>query len=332
MIKTVITAPRGGLGSLIVQEAYKRDDIHIVGGVGAPGRGYIGEDIGVVAGADGPVGAVVYDDIEKIIDECDLVLDFSTVELSMEVLESCRIHGKSLICGTTGFTQEQAEKFTEAGKDILTVDGLSKTIDGEKVLNKVSFIVRKGDKIAFVGENALAATTLFKILAGEMEPDEGSYKWGVSTSQSYFPNDNSAYFEGNTQTIIEWLRQYSTDETETYLRGFLGRMLFSGDDVYKPVNVLSGGEKVRCMFSRMMLFGSNVLMLDRPTDHLDLESITAVNNGLCDFKGNILFASHDHEFIQTIANRIIELNKDGIVDKFSDYEDYVQSKGGHIIL
>ena len=226
-----------------------------------------------------------------------------------------------------GFTMDR-----EAGKDILTVDGLSKTIDGEKVLNKVSFIVRKGDKIAFVGENALAATTLFKILAGEMEPDEGSYKWGVSTSQSYFPNDNSAYFEGNTQTIIEWLRQYSTDETETYLRGFLGRMLFSGDDVYKPVNVLSGGEKVRCMFSRMMLFGSNVLMLDRPTDHLDLESITAVNNGLCDFKGNILFASHDHEFIQTIANRIIELNKDGIVDKFSDYEDYVQSKGGHIIL
>ena len=127
-------------------------------------------------------------------------------------------------------------------------------------------------------------------------------------------------------------RQYSTDETETYLRGFLGRMLFSGDDVYKPVNVLSGGEKVRCMFSRMMLFGSNVLMLDRPTDHLDLESITAVNNGLCDFKGNILFASHDHEFIQTIANRIIELNRDGIVDKFSDYEDYVQSKGGHIVL
>ena len=226
-----------------------------------------------------------------------------------------------------GFTMDR-----EAGKDILTVEGLSKTIDGEKVLNNVSFIVKKGDKIAFVGENALAATTLFQILAGELDPDEGSYKWGVSTTQSYFPNDNSAYFDGNTQTIIDWLRQYSTDETETYLRGFLGRMLFSGDDVYKPVNVLSGGEKVRCMFSRMMLFGSNVLMLDRPTDHLDLESITAVNNGLCDFKGNILFASHDHEFIQTIANRIIELNRDGIVDKFSDYEDYVQSKGGHIVL
>ena len=225
-----------------------------------------------------------------------------------------------------GFTMDR-----EAGKDILTVDGISKTIDGEKVLNNVSFIVKKGDKIAFVSENALAATTLFQILAGEMEPDEGSYKWGVSTSQSYFPNDNSAYFE-NGLSIIDWLKQYSSDETETYLRGFLGRMLFSGDDVYKPVNVLSGGEKVRCMFSRMMLFGSNVLMLDRPTDHLDLESITAVNNGLCEFKGNVLFSSHDHEFIQTIANRIIELNADGIVDRFSDYDDYVASKNGHVIV
>lgn len=224
-----------------------------------------------------------------------------------------------------GFTMDR-----EAGKDILSVEGLSKTVDGVKVLNQVSFIVRKGEKIAFVGENEIAVTTLFRILAGELEPDEGSFKWGVSTSQSYFPNDNSAYFDGNQTSIIDWLKQYSQDETETYLRGFLGRMLFSGDDVYKPVSVLSGGEKVRCMFSRMMLYGSNVLMLDRPTNHLDLESITAVNNGLCDFKGNILFASHDHEFIQTIANRIIELTPDGIVDKFTSYDDYVASKGGHV--
>lgn len=215
----------------------------------------------------------------------------------------------------------------EAGKDILNVVGISKTIDDEKVLNNVSFIVNKGDKIAFVSDNEIAITTLLKILVGELEPDEGSYKWGVSTTQSYFPNDNTTYFDGNTLSIIDWLRQYTNDETETFLRGFLGRMLFSGDDVYKPVNVLSGGEKVRCMFSRMMLFGSNVLLLDRPTNHLDLESITAVNNGLCDFKGNILFTSHDHEFIDTVANRIIEINSNGITDKFSSYEDYIASGG-----
>ncbi|WMJ22093.1 ATP-binding cassette domain-containing protein [Paludicola sp. MB14-C6] len=218
----------------------------------------------------------------------------------------------------------------EAGKDILTVNELSKTIDGVKVLNNVSFIVRKGEKIAFVGENEIAITTLFRILVGELEPDEGSFKWGISTSQSYFPNDNSEYFDGNMQSIIDWLRQYSQDETETYLRGFLGRMLFSGDDVYKPVNVLSGGEKVRCMFSRMMLYGSNVLILDRPTNHLDLESITAVNNGLVDYKGNILFTSHDHEFIQTIADRIIEITEDGIVDRFSTYDDYISAKSGQV--
>lgn len=220
----------------------------------------------------------------------------------------------------------------EAGKDILAVNGISKTIDGVKVLNNVSFIVKKGEKIAFVGENEIASTTLFKILVEEIEPDEGSFKWGVSTSQSYFPNDNSTFFDGNTLSIIDWLKQYTNDETETFLRGFLGRMLFSGDDVYKPVNVLSGGEKVRCMFSRMMLYGSNVLILDRPTNHLDLESITAVNNGLCDYKGNILFASHDHEFMNTVANRIIELNENGIDDRFSSYEDYVHSKGGHVML
>lgn len=214
----------------------------------------------------------------------------------------------------------------EAGKDILSVDGISKSIDGVKLLNNVSFIARKGEKIAFVGENALAITTLFRILAGEMEPDEGEYKWGVSTTQSYLPNDNTDFFEGNTLSIIDWLKQYTKEETETYLRGFLGRMLFSGDDVYKPVNVLSGGEKVRCMFSRMMLYGSNVLMLDQPTNHLDLESITAVNNGLFDFKGNILFSSHDHEFIQTVADRIIEINEDGVLDRFTDYEDYLEYK------
>ena len=220
----------------------------------------------------------------------------------------------------------------EAGKDILSVTGLSKSIDGVKILNDISFIASKGEKIAFVGENEIASTTLFKILMGEIEPDEGSFKWGVSTSQSYLPNDNTEFFEGNKLSIIEWLKQYTNDETETFLRGFLGRMIFSGDDVYKPVNVLSGGEKVRCMFSRMMLYGSNVLILDRPTNHLDLESITAVNNGLCDFKGNILFSSHDHEFMNTVANRIIEITTDGIDDRFSSYDDYVASKGGHVLL
>lgn len=214
----------------------------------------------------------------------------------------------------------------EAGKDILAVNGLSKTIDGVKVLNNITFIAKKGDKIAFVCENEIAVTTLFKILVGELQPDEGDFKWGVSTSQSYLPNDNTEFFEGNTLSIIEWLKQYTNDETETFLRGFLGRMLFSGDDVYKPVNVLSGGEKVRCMFSRMMLYGSNALLLDRPTNHLDLESITAVNNGLCDFKGNIFFTSHDHEFIQTVANRIIEIVDEGIIDRFSEYEDYLSYK------
>lgn len=224
-----------------------------------------------------------------------------------------------------GFTMDR-----EAGKDILSVNGLSKTIDGVKVLNDVTFIVRKEEKVAFVGDE-IAITTLLQILAGEIEPDEGEYKWGVSTSQSYLPNDNSAFFDDNKTSIIEWLKQYTNDETETFLRSFLGRMLFSGDDVYKPVNVLSGGEKVRCMFSRMMLYGSNVLILDRPTNHLDLESITAVNNGLCEFKGNIIFTSHDHEFMNTVANRIIEIKEVGIEDKFSSYEDYVHSKNGKVM-
>ena len=213
----------------------------------------------------------------------------------------------------------------EPGKEILTVEGLSKTIDGVKLLDNVSFRVNKGDKIAFLARSGLSVTTLFRILTEELEPDEGSFQWGVSTSQSYFPLDNSSYFGSNDDTIIKWLEQYSKDTTETYLRGFLGKMLFSGEDVYKPVNVLSGGEKVRCMLSRMMMFGSNVLLLDQPTNHLDLESITAVNNGLIDFKGVVLFTSHDHEFVQTVANRIIELLPEGgVIDRMTTYDEYLE--------
>ncbi len=215
----------------------------------------------------------------------------------------------------------------EAGKEILAVEGLTKTVDGVKVLDNVSFRVNKEDKIAFVG-NEIAVTTLFKILMEEETPDAGSFKWGGTTSQSYFPKDNSAFFDGCQLTVLEWLKQYAADDTETYLRGFLGKMLFSGDDVLKPVNVLSGGEKVRCMLSRMMMFGSNVLILDQPTNHLDLESITAVNNGLTDFKGNVLFSSYDHQFIQTVANRIIEMQEDGgILDKTMTYDDFLVFKG-----
>ena len=216
----------------------------------------------------------------------------------------------------------------EAGKEILTVEGLSKTIDGVKVINNISFRVNKGDKIAFVGENEIANSTLFKILMEEIEPDEGTFKWGVSTSQSYFPADNTEFFEGNKSNILRWLEQYAKDTTETYLRGFLGRMLFSGEEVFKPVNVLSGGERVRCMLSRMMMFGANVLVLDQPTNHLDLESITALNNGLISFKGNILFASHDHEFIQTAANRIMQLTPDGLIDRACTYDEFIERTEG----
>jgi ATPase subunit of ABC transporter with duplicated ATPase domains len=191
------------------------------------------------------------------------------------------------------------------------------------VLNNVSFRVNKGDKIAFVGENEIANTTLFKILMGEIVPDEGKLQWGVTTTQSYFPKDNTSFFEDGDVTIIEWLEEYSKDKTVTYLRGFLGRMLFSGDDVYKHVGILSGGEKVRCMLSRMMMSNANVLVLDQPTNHLDLESITALNNGLVDFKGIVLFSSHDHQFIQTIANRIIEFTPKGVKDKMMTYDEYV---------
>lgn len=212
----------------------------------------------------------------------------------------------------------------EIGNDLLTVKGLSKTIDGKKVLDNVSFTMKKDDKIAFVGRDDIAKTTLFKILMGEMEPDAGSYKWGVTTSQSYFPKDNSAYFENSDLTLVDWLRQFSPeDQTETFLRSFLGRMLFSGDQALKKADVLSGGEKVRCMLAKMMLSGANVLLLDEPTNHLDLESITALNNGLIKFKGSLLFTSHDHQFIQTIANRLIEITPKGMIDKEMSYDEYV---------
>ena len=211
----------------------------------------------------------------------------------------------------------------EPGKEILVVEGLSHSVDGSLVLNNVSFRVNKGDKIAFVGENEIANTTLFKILMEEIVPDTGTARWGISITESYFPKDNSVFFEDSDVSIVKWLEEYSKDKTETYLRGFLGRMLFSGEDVFKPVSVLSGGEKVRCMLSRMMMSGANALVLDQPTNHLDLESITALNNGLVDFKGVILFSSHDHQFVQTIANRIIELKPEGIRDKITTYDEYI---------
>lgn len=209
---------------------------------------------------------------------------------------------------------------------MLRVEGLTKTIDGVKVLDNVSFIMNREDKIAFTGRNELAVTTLFKIISGEMEADSGTFKWGVTTSQAYFPKDNSEYFDGSDANLVDWLRQYSPhDQSESFLRGFLGRMLFSGEEVNKKSNVLSGGEKVRCMLSKAMLSGANILILDEPTNHLDLESITALNNGLISFKGAMLFSSHDHQFVQTIANRIIELTPKGIVDKQMSYDEFLEN-------
>ena len=214
----------------------------------------------------------------------------------------------------------------EIGNDLLEVNGLSKTVDGKKVLDNVTFRLNKDDKVVLLGDD-VAKTTLMKILAGEMEPDEGSYKWGITTSQAYFPKDNSVYFEGVDKTLIDWLRQYSPeDESETFLRGFLGRMLFSGEEVFKKASVLSGGEKVRCMLSRMMLSHANVLLLDDPTNHLDLESIQALNDSLINFKGSVIFTSHDHQFIQTIANRVIEIADQGVVDKLQTYEEYIEEE------
>ncbi len=214
----------------------------------------------------------------------------------------------------------------EVGNDILVVENLSKTIDGVKVLNNVSFRVSKDDKIAFDSENEIANTTLFKILNGEMEPDSGSFKWGITISTSYFPKDNTEFFEGSELSLVDWLRQYSEEKAESYIRGFLGRMLFSGEEALKKAEVLSGGEKVRCMLSRMMLSGANVLMLDQPTNHLDLETITALNDGLKSYKSVILFTSHDHEFVETIANRIIAFTEDGIIDKQMTYNEYLEEK------
>ncbi|MDC3414810.1 ATP-binding cassette domain-containing protein [Aquibacillus sp. 3ASR75-11] len=216
----------------------------------------------------------------------------------------------------------------EIGNDLLRVEGLSKSIDGERVLDNVSFTMNKDDKIALVGKDEVAKTTLLRILMGEIEPDQGSYKWGVTTSQSYLPKDNSKYFENADLNLVDWLRQYSPDDqTETFLRGFLGRMLFSGEEALKKSNILSGGEKVRCMLSKMMLSNSNVLLLDEPTNHLDLESITALNNGLVKFKGSILFTSHDHQFVQSVSNRLIEITPSGLVDKEMSYDEYVADKG-----
>ena len=213
----------------------------------------------------------------------------------------------------------------EIGNEVLTVEGISKTIDGVKVLDNISFILGHDDKVAFVGGNEFAKTTLFQILAGEMEPDEGTYKWGVTTSQSYFPKDNSSEFD-NDDTIVDWLTQYSEIKDATYVRGFLGRMLFAGEDGVKKDKVLSGGEKVRCMLSKLMISGANVLILDEPTDHLDMEAITALNNGLIKFPGVLLFSSRDHQIVQTTANRIIELLPNGsMIDKITTYDEYLES-------
>lgn len=214
----------------------------------------------------------------------------------------------------------------EAGTQLLTVDGLGKEIDGEAIFADISFMVGKGDKIALVGPDSLAKTTLFKILAGELAADSGEFRWGVTTSRAYFPQDSTGYFDGMKLNLVNWLRQFSRDQEETFIRGYLGRMLFSGEESQKEARVLSGGERVRCMLARMMLSGANVLLLDEPTNHLDLESITALNNGLMSFEGTILFTSHDHQFIQTVANRIMELTAAGLIDRRMTYDEYLEAK------
>lgn len=213
----------------------------------------------------------------------------------------------------------------EVGNDILSVVDLCKTIDGEKVLDKVSFTVSKGDKIAFVGSNEIAYTTLLNILSGEIEPDSGQVKWGVTITKAYFPKDTAPYFQDQELTLVDWLRQYSSDKAESYVRGFLGKMLFSGEEALKPLKVLSGGERVRCMLAKIMLCNANVLLLDQPTNHLDLESITALNNGLRDYSSNVLFTSHDRQLVQTIANRVIELTPAKMVDVRLTYDEYLEN-------
>ena len=219
-----------------------------------------------------------------------------------------------------GFTPER-----EVGNELLEVDGITKTVNGVKILDNVSFRLTKDDKVVFMSKNEQAVTMLFKIITGEEEADEGTFKWGVTTSVSYLPKDNNNYFEGLEINLVDWLRQYSTDKTETFIRGFLGRMLFSGEEVLKSASVLSGGEKVRCMLSRMMIANSNVLVMDDPTNHLDLESITALNEGLIRFSGSMLFSSHDHQFISSIANRIIEITPGGIMDRMMDFDEYLEN-------
>ena len=218
------------------------------------------------------------------------------------------------------------EQEREAGDIMLQVKNLSKTVNGEKVLDNVTFELNKNDKVIFVGANEIAKTTLFKILMGEMEPDAGEFRWGVTTSRSYLPKNFNDYFEGVKLSLIDWLRQYSEDQSENFIRGFLGRMLFSGEETKKMANVLSGGEKVRCMLSRMMLQGSNVLLLDGPTNHLDLESITSVNNGLMSFKGTVLFTTHDQEFAETVSNKVIILNDQGALEYQKTYTDYIEEQ------
>lgn len=219
-----------------------------------------------------------------------------------------------------GFTPER-----EVGKELLTVEGISKTIDGVKVLDNVSFRLEKDDKVIFLGDE-IAKTTLFDILMGVVEPDKGTFKWGVTTSQDYLPKNHNNYFDGIELSLVDWLRQYSEEKSESFIRGFLGRMIFSGEEALKNANVLSGGEKVRCMLSKLMLSNANVLVLDEPTNHLDLESITSVNKGLINFTGSILFTSHDHQFIQTIANRVIEITPSGLMDRSMQFDEYLENK------
>lgn len=217
-----------------------------------------------------------------------------------------------------GFRQQR-----EAGDQLLRVEGLTVSLEGEKIINNVSFTIKKGQKVVFLAKSEVVTTALFKVLMGEQEPDSGKFEWGITTSRAYLPNDNSEFFKDSKLDLINWLRQYSKDQTETFLRGFLGRMLFSGEEALKKCNVLSGGEKVRCMLSKMMLSEANVLVLDNPTNHLDLETITAVNEGLIDFKGTILFTSHDHEFIQTVATRVISIEERGVRDEECTYDQFL---------
>ena len=221
------------------------------------------------------------------------------------------------------FIQFKPER--EAGKQLLLIEGLTKSIDGVKVIDNLTLTVNKGDKIALVGPDSLWKTVLMQLLMGELEPDAGTYQWGVTTTRAYFPKDNSKYFDGVDLNLVDWLRQFSKEQDETFIRGFLGRMLFSGDEALKKASVLSGGEKVRCMLARMMLSGANVLLMDEPTNHLDLESITALNNALIDFEGTLVFTSQDRQFVSTIANRILEITPRGVIDRLMTYDEYLES-------